>query len=71
MSTVWNPVGTNLIESPTWIVVPCGKKSLASAKYFWNDFCADNGVPMSTVFVVALALAGTASTAKAAARAAL
>jgi hypothetical protein len=24
-STVWNPVGVNLIESPTWIVVRCGK----------------------------------------------
>jgi hypothetical protein len=72
MSTVWKPVGTNLMESPTWIVVPCGKKSLASAKAFWNSFCDDNGVPMSTVLVAALALAGmTASAAIPAARAAV
>src|SRR5262249_12619038 len=62
MSTVWKPVGTNLIESPTWIVVPCGKKSLTSASWFWNAFCCDVGRPMSTVFVAALAAAGTAST---------
>ena len=68
---MWKPVGTNLTESPTWIVVPCGKKSLTSAKAFWNAFCDDSGVPMSTVFVAALALAGTASTATPAANAAL
>src|SRR4051812_6806588 len=71
-STVWKPVGTNLMESPMWIVVPCGKKSLTSAKDFWSVFCADNGVPMSTVFVAALALAGTTtSTAMPAASAAV
>jgi hypothetical protein len=71
MSTLWNPVGTNLIESPTWIVVPCGKKSLTSAKSFWNAFWDEIGVPISTVFVAALAAAGTASTPTAAAIAAM
>jgi hypothetical protein len=65
------PVGTNLIESPTWIVVPCGKKSLTSATAFWKSFCDDVGVPMSTVFVAAFAAAGIASTATPTAIAAL
>ena len=68
---MWNPVGTNLTESPTWIVVPCGKKSFTSANAFWNAFWDDNGVPMSTVFVAALAAVGTASTPTAAAIAAM
>ena len=58
MSTVWKPVGTNLTESPTWIVVPCGKKSLTSANALLERLLGRVGVPMSTVFVAALALAG-------------
>jgi hypothetical protein len=42
MSTLWNAVVVNLTESPTWIVVACGKKSIASLlsfgsmNFFWS-----------------------------------
>src|SRR6266536_1475022 len=70
-STVWNWAGLNLTESPAWIVVPCGKKSLTSAPTLLSVFSLPDVGPIVTTFVAALALAGIASTAAAAANAAL
>jgi hypothetical protein len=43
------------------MVTVLGKKALTSASYGRNDFCALAGVPASTVFVAASAVAGTAT----------
>ena len=47
MSTLWKAVVVNRTESPSWIVVACGKKSIASVLSFgaMNFFCALGGRP--------------------------
>ena len=50
---------------------PVREEVVDVAKSFWNAFWDEIGVPISTVFVAALAAAGTASTPTAAAIAAM
>src|SRR5690242_13103387 len=60
-STLWNPVGTNLTESPAWIVIALGKNAFTSDWYLPSAFCAAIGVPMSTLFVAARAVGASTS----------
>src|SRR4029079_17150182 len=57
-SNVWKPVARNLILSPTWTVVPCGKKSLTSEPRFWSFLAVLPAVPIVTTRVAALADTG-------------
>src|SRR3954451_24847210 len=62
MSTLWNAVGRNRTESPTWMVTVWGKKSIASASWAGarNRFWSLVGSPMYTFLTFACAASGEA-----------